>query len=140
MPTGENFPVAKGLAHGANILGELDRLAETAQKGDTVLFYYSGHGSRQPENPNEPETDGMDQVLLPANVGKYEPIKMSLKYSIVDGVLLRVKDNRLWNVRPDRLFSRFFVEGWVPEPCAILHGRVLERKTVSILSRVTAAP
>ncbi len=108
LPTGENFPVAKGLAHGANILAELDRLAETAERGDTVLFYYSGHGSRQPDNPDEPEdepeTDGMDQVLLPSDVGKYDPIKMSLKNAIVDDVLgrkisaIRAKGAFVWAV------------------------------------------
>ena len=93
LPAGENFPVAKGLAQSADILAELDRLAETAQKGDTVLFYYSGHGTRQPDNPaepeDEPEADGMDQVLLPSDVGEYDPIKMTLKNAIIDDVLGR---------------------------------------------------
>src|SRR5947199_323783 len=41
LPTGPDFPVAKGLAESANILGALDHLAAEAQKGDTVIFYYS---------------------------------------------------------------------------------------------------
>ncbi len=108
LPVGEQFPVSNGLAHGSTILGELDRLAETAAKGDTVLFYYSGHGSRQPDNPDEPEdepeTDGMDQVLLPSDAGKYDPIKMSLKNAIVDDVLgrkiaaIRAKGAFVWAV------------------------------------------
>ena len=108
LPTGENFPVAKGLAHGADILSELDRLAETVQKGDTVLFYYSGHGTRQPDNPaepeDEPEADGMDQVLLPSDVGKYDPIKMTLKNAVIDDVLgrkisaIRAKGAFVWAV------------------------------------------
>ena len=108
LPIGENFPVAKGLAHGVDILGELDRLAETAQKGDTILFYYSGHGTRQPDNPDqpedEPEADGMDQVLLPSDVGKYDPIKMTLKNAIIDDVLgrkiaaIRAKGAFVWAV------------------------------------------
>ena len=108
LPTGENFPVAKGLAHGADILSELDRLAETVQKGDTVLFYYSGHGTRQPDNPAEPEDEpeayGMDQVLLPSDVGKYDPIKMTLKNAVIDDVLgrkisaIRAKGAFVWAV------------------------------------------
>ncbi len=108
LPQGENFPVPKGLAHGGNILAELDRIAETAQKGDTVLFYYSGHGTRQPVSPTtqdeEPEADGMDQVLLPADVGKYDPIKMTLKNAIVDNELgrrisaIRAKGAFVWAV------------------------------------------
>ena len=108
LPNNENFPVAKGLAHGAKILAELDRLAETANKGDTVLFYYSGHGTRQPDNPaepeDEPEADGMDQVLLPSDVGKYDPIKMALKNAIIDDVLgrkiaaIRAKGAFVWAI------------------------------------------
>ncbi len=108
LPAGENFPVAQGLARGAKILAELDRLAETASKGDTVLFYYSGHGTRQPDNPaepeDEPEADGMDQVLLPSDVGKYDPIKMALKNAIIDDVLgrkiaaIRAKGAFVWAV------------------------------------------
>lgn len=108
LPQGPDFPVAKGLAESANILAELDRLAEVAEAGDTVLFYYSGHGSRQPDNPDEPEdepeTDGMDQVLLPSDVGSYDPIKRRLKNSIIDDVLgakisaIRAKGAFVWAV------------------------------------------
>ncbi len=108
LPIDEDYPVPKGLAHGAEILAELDRLAESVQKGDTVLFYYSGHGTRQPDNPaepeDEPEADGMDQVLLPADVGKYDPIKMTLKNAIIDDVLgrkiasIRAKGAFVWAV------------------------------------------
>lgn len=108
LPTGENFPVAKGLAHSSDILNELDRLAQSAAKGDTVLFYYSGHGTTQPDNPaepeDEPEADGMDQVILPSDVGKYDPIKMTLKNAIIDDVLgrkiaaIRAKGAFVWAV------------------------------------------
>ena len=108
LPAGPDFPVAKGLAHSDVILGELDRLAEEAQSGDTVMFYYSGHGTRQPDNPaqpeEEPETDGMDQVLLPSDVGSYDPIKMTLKNAIIDDVLgrkidaIRAKGAFVWAV------------------------------------------
>lgn len=108
LPTDPNFPVAKALAHHDDILKELDRLAATAQKGDTVLFYYSGHGTRQPVNPadeqDEPEADGMDQVLLPSDVGAYDPIDMTLKNAITDNVLgakitaIRAKGAFVWAV------------------------------------------
>lgn len=91
LPPGPDFPVAAGLPQAANILGALDQLAKTAQPGDTVLFYYSGHGTRQPDNPKdqeeEPELDGMDQVLLPSDVGKFDARTGSLKNAIVDDVL-----------------------------------------------------
>ena len=96
LPVGPDFPVAKGLAQSADILAALDKLAGEAKSGDTVIFYYSGHGTRQPVNPadtqDEPEADGMDQVLLPSDVGAYDPIKMTLKNAIVDNVLGRKID------------------------------------------------
>jgi hypothetical protein len=108
LPLNTNFPVAKGLAESANVLAEFDRLTEVAQKGDTVIFYYSGHGVRQPDNPaepeDEPEADGMDQVILPTDVGAYDPIKMTLKNAIIDDVLgrkisaIRAKGAFVWAV------------------------------------------
>lgn len=93
LPEGPGFPVAKGLPTAKEILDALDRLAREARRGDTVIFYYSGHGTRQPDNPaepeDEPETDGMDQVLLPADVGPYDPIRMTLRNAIVDDELGR---------------------------------------------------
>lgn len=93
LPAGERFPVAAGLPVSARILEELDRLASEVASGDTVLFYYSGHGTRQPDNPaepeDEPETDGMDQVILPGDVGAYDPIKRTLRNAIVDDVIGR---------------------------------------------------
>jgi hypothetical protein len=108
LPQGANYPVAKGLPESANILTELDRIASQAERGDTVIFYYSGHGTRQPAAPggqdNEPEADGMDQVLLPSDVGSYDPIMMTLRNAIVDNALgdglsaIRAKGAFVWAV------------------------------------------
>ena len=108
LDTGPEFPVAQGLPHARTILENLDRLAAEANRGDTVIFYYSGHGTRQPDNPaepeDEPETDGMDQVLLPADVGAYDPIRMTLKNAIIDDELgrkisaIRAKGAFVWAV------------------------------------------
>ncbi len=81
------------MAQSANILNELDRLAQTAAKGDTVLFYYSGHGTRQPDNPAEPEDErrptAWTRCCCRRDVGAYDPIKMTLKNAIIDDVLGR---------------------------------------------------
>ena len=91
LPVSSDFPMPRGLPHRAQILAELDRLAIDAQKGDTVIFYYSGHGSVQPVNPDipqeEPEADGQDQVILPGDVGAYSLIDRSIKNAIVDNEL-----------------------------------------------------
>ena len=41
------------------------RLSETARPGDTVVFHFSGHGQRLPDDPVEPdEPDGLDESLV----------------------------------------------------------------------------
>lgn len=91
LPSGPDFPVARALPLRAEIFGALDKLASSAAPGDTVIFYYSGHGSVQPVNPDvpqdEPEADGNDQVLLPADVGPYDIITRSIRNAIIDNEL-----------------------------------------------------
>lgn len=108
LPQGADYPVVKSLPESANILAELDRIASQAQRGDTVIFYYSGHGTRQPADPSrqdeEPEADGMDQVLLPSDVGSYDPIKMTIRNALVDNTLgdkisaIRAKGAFVWAI------------------------------------------
>ena len=108
IPTGAEFPPVKAAPLRATILAELDRLAAEAGRGDTVIFYYSGHGSEQPADPSrlaeEPEFNDMDQVLLPADAGSYDPITISIKNAIVDNLLgdklsaIRAKGAFVWAV------------------------------------------
>jgi len=91
LPAQPDFPNAKGLPQYKNIIAELDHLIGTARPGDTVIFYYSGHGITQPDldpaSESEPETDGQDQVLLPSDVGPYNPIEDGIKNGLVDDEL-----------------------------------------------------
>lgn len=108
LPETADFPKPRGLPHRAEILAELDRMAAEAQQGDTVIFYYSGHGSVQPVNPDipqdEPEADGQDQVILPGDVGAYSMIDRTIKNAIVDNELavkftaIRAKGAFVWAV------------------------------------------
>ena len=68
----------------ANILGHLDRLAREVPRGAHVLFLFSGHGSQQPDEPNGDEADGMDEILLPADSGRWDPVKRGVANVIVD--------------------------------------------------------
>jgi hypothetical protein len=57
-----------------NIEREFGRLAEEAREGDQVVVLLAGHGSQEPEDPHdpdEPEDDGLDEIFLPADVGKW---------------------------------------------------------------------
>jgi hypothetical protein len=48
------------------ILNAIDDLLRGAQKGDVLLFYFSGHGS-QVKNSLSDEHDGMDESIVPAD-------------------------------------------------------------------------
>ena len=67
--------LAEGIATGgpatkAATLGALDKLADSAAAGDLVVFYFSGHGSQQPDRDGD-EQGGFDEVFLPYDVGKW---------------------------------------------------------------------
>jgi hypothetical protein len=70
------------------VLDGLDRLAETSKPGDLVVFYFSGHGSQQPDL-NGDEQGGADEIFLPYDVGSWSGAGVS--NAIVDDDLnLRV--------------------------------------------------
>jgi hypothetical protein len=48
----------------ANIESRLQSLVQTAQPGDTLVFHYSGHGSRVRDRTRD-ESDGWDEVIVP---------------------------------------------------------------------------
>lgn len=52
------------------VLDGLDRLADTSNPGDLVVFYFSGHGSQQPDQ-NGDEQGGADEIFLPYDVGSW---------------------------------------------------------------------
>jgi hypothetical protein len=52
-----------------NILDALAATAKKARGGDFVYIHLSGHGSRQPAVDPNSETDGMDEIFLPADTG-----------------------------------------------------------------------
>ncbi|KAK4845185.1 hypothetical protein QYF36_002061 [Acer negundo] len=56
--TAEHIPTKK------NIEKALKWLVEDCKKGDSLVFYFSGHGLRQPEF-NGDETDGFDETICP---------------------------------------------------------------------------
>lgn len=81
-------------AHGdptrALIMNELKAIISKAQKGDFVLLFFAGHGSQQPAKdlgPNNPEPDGLDEIFLPRDIGKWDGGAQSVQNAIVDDEL-----------------------------------------------------
>ena len=72
--------LADGVADAAlptrhNILAELEQIAKSANRDDFVLLYFAGHGSQQPADRStqegQAESDGMFEIFLPRDVGKW---------------------------------------------------------------------
>jgi len=60
----------KGPATKAAILGALDELTGLTADGDLIVFYFSGHGTQQPDRDGD-EEGSFDEVFLPYDVGKW---------------------------------------------------------------------
>lgn len=73
----------------ANIEREFRRLASAAGSGDQVFILMAGHGSQQPEDPKspDPEPDGLDEIFLPRDVGKWDGGTGTVVNAIVDNDL-----------------------------------------------------
>ncbi len=58
------------------VLGAMDQLVAKARAGDFVFIYFAGHGSQMPADRNTPqgrrETDGLHEIFLPRDVGKWD--------------------------------------------------------------------
>ena len=50
------------------ILAALDRLAESATSGTSIIIYFAGHGAQVPALDPMAEGDGLDEVFLPSDV------------------------------------------------------------------------
>jgi hypothetical protein len=70
----------------ANIQKAFQELATRVSKDDLVFILMSGHGSQQPanEDPNDIETDGLDEIFLPADTTTWDPVTQTVRGAIVD--------------------------------------------------------
>lgn len=55
-----------------NMVFAFQRLTEIAQSGDQVYIHYSGHGGRTPTKFPELKTNGLDESLVPTDIGNSE--------------------------------------------------------------------
>lgn len=75
----------------AAILAALADLAQDSAAGDLVFVTLSGHGTRQPDQ-NGDETDGLDEVFLPADTARAAPGSAAIPNAITDDELGQAVD------------------------------------------------
>lgn len=68
----------------ANILAALKDIADKAERDDFIYLHYSGHGSQQPTKTPETETDGLDEILLPADSKPWDDAAKQIPNALVD--------------------------------------------------------
>ncbi len=72
----------------ANIQREFTRLAKDVQRDEIVVILLGGHGSQQPDNdpdnPDDVEPDGLDEIYLPSDVGVWNGGIGSVENAIID--------------------------------------------------------
>jgi len=70
----------------AAIMAAMEDVAATAESGDTVVFYFSGHGSQAPDASGD-EGGGYDEILLPADAAGWKGAIGAVENAIVDDEL-----------------------------------------------------
>lgn len=84
--TGLPEGVASGPADRRAILAALDAAATASQPGDTVVFYFSGHGAQAPDMSGD-EGGGYDEILLPADAAGWQGAIGAVENAILDDEL-----------------------------------------------------
>jgi hypothetical protein len=77
---------AAGRPTRANIEREFARLAKAAGRGDLVFILFAGHGSQQPDHdkPGQDESDGLDEIILPADTAGWDSQTELVRNAITD--------------------------------------------------------
>lgn len=70
----------------AAILGALDTAAARSGPGDTVLFYFSGHGAQAPDTDGD-DQGGYDEIFLPSDARGWRGAVGRVENAIVDDEL-----------------------------------------------------
>lgn len=80
----------------AAILGAWQQAAGRARAGDVLVLYFAGHGSQQPADRRTPEgreeVDGLNEIILPRDVGPWANEKVAVANAIVDHELRHIVD------------------------------------------------
>lgn len=107
---------AAGLPTHAAIMNALQRLARQVRSGDFVYLHFSGHGSRQPVTADATEPDGLDEIFLPHDIGRWDGGNHAVRNALVDNEMgkainrLRERGAFVWAVF-DACHSATFARG-----------------------------
>jgi hypothetical protein len=72
-------------ATAAAITAALDHLAHSAEAGDRIVVYLSGHGAQVPAKPGDAgEPDGLDELFLGADASAWDPRRKRLPGAVRD--------------------------------------------------------
>ena len=85
-PAGLPAGVATAPPLRAAILAAMAAAAAASAPGDTVVFYFSGHGSQAPDMSGD-EGGGYDEILLPADAAGWKGATASVENAILDDEL-----------------------------------------------------
>jgi hypothetical protein len=81
----------------AAILDALDGLAARVAPGDQIVLYFAGHGAQMPADPQTPhgraENDGLHEIFLPADTGRWNPATRRVDGAIADHELVERLDS-----------------------------------------------
>ena len=88
------------------ILDALHTLTEVLQRDDFVYLHFSGHGSQQPAAMGQlnHETDGLDEIFLPTDIGQWSDDGAQVENAITDNemnhviTMMRNKGAFVWAV------------------------------------------
>jgi hypothetical protein len=96
--------LAQASATRAAILQALADLKRTAEPGDRVLVYFSGHGAQAPARYPEREPDGLEELYLAADAARWDGGRHAVPGAIADYELeaaldaIRAKGADVWFV------------------------------------------
>ena len=73
----------------AAIFDALEELSKTVRPGDNVFVLFAGHGSQQPQGAlgDKSEADGLDEIFLPYDAGRWNGAAGAVQNAIVDDEL-----------------------------------------------------
>lgn len=88
----------------AAIRAAFNALTQTVQPDDFVYLHFSGHGSQAPALDPSTETDGLDELFLPVDIGPWQDSIGTVENALVDDEIgqmidaIRAKGANVWVV------------------------------------------